>query len=60
MPKDKSVITIEMRGTVKSYIALPWPKYKDYMTENWFREESYYDANKDTYLIPKERYDASI
>ena len=42
------------------YVALPWPEYQDYMAEDWFREESYYDANKDTYLIPKERYYASI
>ena len=41
----------------KDYIALPWPEYQDYMAEDWFRKESYYDVNKDTYLIPKERYD---
>lgn len=42
------------------YVALPWPEYQDYMAENWFLEESYYDAKKDVYLIPKERYDGSI
>ena len=49
-----------MPENIKTYVALPWPEYQDYMAEDWFREESYYDANKDTYLIPKERYDAGI
>lgn len=39
------------------YVALPWPDYQKYMGEDWFLEESYYDANKDVRLIPKERYD---
>ena len=39
----------------KVYIALPWPEYQEYMGEDWFLEESYYDTNKDTYLIPKDR-----
>ena len=42
------------------YVALPWPEYQDYMAEDWFLEESYYDVDKDVRLIPKERYDASI
>lgn len=49
-----------MHETITLYVALPWPEYQDYMAEDWFRKESYYDSNKDTYLIPKERYDASI
>ena len=49
-----------MPENITLYVALPWPEYQDYMAEDWFREESYYDANNDTYLIPKERYDASI
>lgn len=44
----------------EGYIALPWPEYQDYMAKDWFREESYYDSNKDTYLIPKNRYDGCI
>lgn len=42
------------------YVALPWPEYKEYMAEDWFLTESYYDSRKDVYLIPKERYDGSI
>ena len=49
-----------MPENITLYVALPWTEYQDYMAEDWFREESYYDVNKDTYLIPKERYDASI
>lgn len=44
----------------KVYIALHWTEYQDYIAEDWFREESYYDSNKDTYLIPKNRYYGSI
>jgi len=39
----------------KKYIAFRWPDYQKYMGYEWFREESYYDSNKDTYLIPEER-----
>ena len=42
------------------YVAVHWPGYQKYMNEDWFEKESYYDANEDTYLIPKERYNASI
>ena len=49
-----------MPENITLYVALPWPEYQDYMAEDWFRKESYYDAKQDTYLIPKERYDASI
>lgn len=42
------------------YVALPWPEYQDYMAEDWFIKESYYDSKQDTYLIPKERYNESI
>jgi hypothetical protein len=49
-----------MPENITLYIALPWPEYQEYMSEDWFREESYYDINKDTYLIPKNRYDGSI
>ena len=45
-----------MIENIKNYVAIPWPEYQDYMAEDWFREESYYDANKDIYLIPKNRY----
>lgn len=38
-----------------NYKAYTWPEYQDFMTENWFREESYYDPDKDTYLIPEDR-----
>lgn len=37
------------------YLAYTWPEYQDYMGEEWFRKESYYDPNKDTYLIPEYR-----
>lgn len=46
-----------MPENITLYVALTWPEYQDYMAEDWFREESYYDVNKDTYLIPKNRYD---
>ena len=49
-----------MPDNIKTYVALPWPEYQDYMAEAWFLAESYYDARKDVYLIPKEKYDASI
>ena len=49
-----------MIENIKNYVAIPWPEYQDYMDKDWFREESYYDANKDIYLIPKNRYDESI
>lgn len=49
-----------MLDNISLYVALPWPEYQDYMTEDWFLEESYYDADKDVRLIPKERYDGSI
>ena len=49
-----------MIENIKNYVAIPWPEYQDYMAEDWFREESYYDSNTDTYLIPKNRYDGSI
>lgn len=49
-----------MPGNITLYVALPWPEYQDYMAEDWFREESYYDSRQDTYLIPKERYNGSI
>lgn len=42
------------------YVALPWPDYQEYMGEDWFLDESFYDTDKDVRLIPKERYDASI
>lgn len=38
-----------------NYQAFTWPEYQDFMGEDWFREESYYDSNKDTYLIPEDR-----
>lgn len=44
----------------KEYIAYSWPDYQEYMDKDWFRDESYYDADKDVYLIPKERVNASI
>ena len=37
------------------YLAYPWPEYQDYMGEEWFRTESYYDSDKDVYLIPEYR-----
>lgn len=37
------------------YIAYHWPEYQEYMGEEWFREETYYDSNKDIYLIPIDR-----
>lgn len=27
------------------YIALPFPDYQEYMEEEWFRKETYYDSN---------------
>lgn len=41
------------------YLAYPWPDYQDYMGEDWFREECFYDSSKDTYLIPENRVDDS-
>ena len=49
-----------MPDNITLYVALPWPEYQDYMAEDWFLEESYYDADKDVRLIPKERYNESI
>lgn len=49
-----------MPKNIALYVALPWPEYQDYMAEDWFLEESYYDADKDVRLIPKERYNGSI
>ena len=49
-----------MPENIKNYVAIPWPEYQDYMAEDWFLEESYYDANKDVRLIPKERYKGRI
>lgn len=40
---------------VQKYIALSWPGYQEYMEEEWFREESYYDNNRSVYLIPIDR-----
>ena len=40
---------------VQKYIALSWPDYQEYMEEEWFREESYYDNNRSVYLIPIDR-----
>lgn len=37
------------------YEAFIWPEYQEFMGEDWFREETYYDPNKDTYLIPENR-----
>lgn len=37
------------------YLAYPWPEYQDYMGEDWFRTECFYDSSKDTYLIPENR-----
>ena len=48
-----------MSENIKTYIALPWPEYQDYMAEDWFLKESYYDIEKDIRLIPKERYVAN-
>ena len=42
------------------YIAYPWPEYQEFMAEDWFREESYYCADKDTYFIPKNRVKKSF
>ena len=40
-----------MIENIKNYVAIPWPEYQDYMAEDWFREESYYDANKDIFYV---------
>ena len=45
-----------MSDNITLYVALPWPEYQEYMGEDWFLEESYYDVDKDVRLIPKERY----
>lgn len=44
----------------KKYVAFPWPDYQEYMGEDWFRDESYYDSHKDVYLIPEERINESF
>lgn len=49
---DGPLIFITM---VQKYIALSWPDYQEYMEEEWFREESYYDNNRSVYLIPIDR-----
>lgn len=41
------------------YLAYPWPEYQDYMGEDWFREECFYDSSKDTYLIPENRVEGN-
>lgn len=40
---------------MKKYEAFTWPKYQDFIGEDWFEEESYYDPDVDTYLIPENR-----
>lgn len=40
---------------MKKYIALPFPDYQEYMEEEWFRKETYYDSNKDICIIPIDR-----
>lgn len=40
---------------VPYYIAFPFPDYQEYMEEEWFREESHYDCDRDVYLIPINR-----
>jgi hypothetical protein len=40
---------------VQKYIALPFPEYQEYMEEEWFMRESYYDYNENVYLIPINR-----
>lgn len=53
---NKNIYKIINFGNMpKEYVAYPWPDYQEYMDKEWFREESYYDPDKDTYLIPKER-----
>lgn len=37
------------------YIPFTWSEYQDFMGEDWFTEESYYDPDKDTYLLPEDR-----
>lgn len=49
---DGPLIFITM---AQKYIALSWPDYQEYMEEEWFREESYYDCNRNVYLIPIDR-----
>lgn len=49
---DGPLIFISM---TQKYIALSWPDYQEYMEEEWFREESYYDNNRSVYLIPIDR-----
>lgn len=49
---DGPLIFITM---AQKYIALSWPDYQEYMEEEWFREESYYDNNRSVYLIPIDR-----
>lgn len=40
---------------MEHYIAESWPDYQIYMEEEWFREETFYDADKDVYFIPVSR-----
>ena len=40
---------------VQKYIALPFPDYQEYMEEEWFKKETYYDYNRNVYLIPIDR-----
>ena len=49
---DGPLIFITM---AQKYIALSWPDYQEYMEEEWFGEETYYDFNRDVYLIPIDR-----
>lgn len=49
---DSPLIFITM---AQKYIALPFPDYQEYMEEEWFGEETYYDFNRDVYLIPIDR-----
>ena len=37
------------------YISFPWPNYQEYMEEEWFKKETYYDCNRNVYLIPIDR-----
>ena len=43
-------------SNLTKYVACTWPEYQEYMDKDWFLEECFYCAYKDTYFIPENRF----
>lgn len=37
------------------YVKLEFPDVQEYMEEDWFEDEAYYDVINDVYFIPKSK-----